>query len=230
MRQRTDSEQPLVLVVEDEPIQATVLEHALGEAGFRVHLLDSGAQVVDWVSTHRPDAVLLDLVLPDADGFELCDQIRAFSTVPLIMTTARVEEVDRLRGLDLGADDYVCKPVSPQEVTARLRALLRRAVQWREADPVPGLAIDEEGLDASWNGTALKLTVVEFRLLATIARRPGTVFSREQLLDAMYEDHRDVSDRTVDSHVKNLRRKFAQAGVETELVESVYGAGYRFCR
>ena len=219
---------PRVLVVEDEPIQAEVLTHTLTEAGFRVSVLPDGGEVVDWVRANQPDAVLLDIVLPDVDGFELCRRIREFSTVPLIMTTGRVEEIDRLRGLDLGADDYICKPVSPPEVIARLRALLRRAVDWKHLSSLSGLELQADRLDATWHGQRLDLTSVEFRLLEALSERPGWVLAREQLLDLLYPDGRVVSDRTIDSHVKNLRRKFAAASSEPVPIESVYGAGYRY--
>lgn len=224
----TSPEKPLILLVEDEPIQATILEQALKEAGFKTRRLESGGEVVPWVREHQPDGVLLDLVLPDADGFEVCRRIREFSTVPLIMTTGRVEEADRLRGLDLGADDYVCKPLSPPEVVARLRALFRRQEQWHSPPALPGLDLEEEALRASWNGQLIDLTAVEFRLLATLAKQPERVFSRDRLLDVIHSDDRAVSDRAVDSHIKNLRRKLAAAGIEPDPIQSVYGEGYRF--
>ena len=172
--------------------------------------------------------MLLDIGLPDKDGFEICREIRAFSTVPLIMITGRVEEIDRLKGLELGADDYVCKPFMAREVVARVRAVLRRATEWRESTTGIGLELDEQSLEARWQGTRLELTAVEFRLLRALGRRPGHVLSRSQLLDAIYADHRVVSDRTIDSHVKNLRRKIAEAVPGSDPIESVYGMGYRY--
>jgi two-component system response regulator BaeR len=141
------------------------------------------------------------------------------------MVTARVEEVDRLVGLELGADDYICKPFSPREVVARVKAVLRRGLR-TEASPT-GLALDDERYEAKLDGAALELTPVEFRLLKTLASRPGRIFPRGQLLDALYADHRVVSDRTVDSHVKNLRRKLQSARPGPDLVRSVYGVGYK---
>jgi two-component system, OmpR family, response regulator BaeR len=164
-----------------------------------------------------------------ADGFSVCREVRAFSTVPMIMITARAEQIDRLLGLELGADDYICKPFHPREVVARLRALLRRTLEWNAVPPAAvagGLSLDEEGFSASWDGHELGLTPVEFRLLKALSARPGRVLSRDQLLDAIYVDHRVVSDRTVDSHVKNLRRKLAEVGADP--IQAVYGVGYKF--
>ena len=217
-----------VLVVEDEPSLAQLLRETLGEAGFRVAVLDDGSDVVAWVRAHDPDAVLLDLGLPGKDGFAVCHEIRAFSTVPLIMVTGRIEEMDRLRGLEIGADDYICKPFIPKEVTARVRALLRRTIEWREAQPGSPLSLDEEGMAARWNGVRLDLTPVEFRLLRALGQRPGRVFSRAQLLDAIYSDDHVVNDRTVDSHIKNLRRKIAEACPGADPLASIYGVGYKF--
>ena len=187
-----------------------------------------GAEVVPWVREHEPDAILLDIVLPDADGFALCDEIRSFSTVPLIMVTGKTEEMDRLKGLNLGADDYICKPLSPAEVIARLNALLRRAVQWRDIPAWSSLELDEERLRAFWNGQDLRLTAVEFRILALMAGSPGRIWSRGQLLDSIYDDYRATNERTVDSHIKKIRTKFGAAATDTIPIQSVYGAGYRF--
>jgi two-component system response regulator BaeR len=147
--------------------------------------------------------------------------------VPILIITARVEEIDRLLGLELGADDYICKPFSPREVVARVRAVLRRSAAAAAGDPQPSaLTLDEERFEARVRGRALALTPVEFRLLRKLRLQPGRVFSRAQLIHALYEDHRVVSDRTVDSHIKNLRRKLADDGADP--IESVYGVGYRF--
>jgi len=177
--------------------------------------------------------VLLDLMLPGKDGLEVCRELRSFSDMPIVMVTARVEEIDRLLGLELGADDYICKPFSPREVVARVRAILRRG----RLDTSPGpaasaalaevLRIDEARYTADFRGHALQLTPVEFRLLKTLADAPGRVFSRDQLLDKLYTDHRIVTDRTVDSHIKNLRRKLDAASPEQELIRSIYGVGYK---
>ncbi len=213
-----------VLVVEDEPKIAALLRDYLLAANYRVSVRDSGAGTVDWVRAHAPDALLLDLMLPGEDGLSICRGLRAFSSIPILMITARVEEIDRLIGLELGADDYICKPFSPREVVARVKAVLRRA-HFNPAAQTAPIELDEARFEARVRGHALTLTPVEFRLLSKLAAQPGRVFSRQQLIDASYLDHRVVSDRTVDSHVKNVRRKLAELGVDP--ISSVYGVGYR---
>jgi two-component system response regulator BaeR len=169
--------------------------------------------------------LLLDLMLPGIDGLAICRGVRAQSELPILMITARVEEIDRLLGLELGADDYICKPFSPREVVARVRAVLRRAAA--RGAPQPGaVELDDDRFEARVRGRRLELTPVELRLLRKLGQQPGRVYSRAQLIDAAYEDHRVVSERTVDSHIKNLRRKLADAGVDP--IASVYGVGYRY--
>lgn len=214
-----------VLIIEDEPKLSALMSDYLLAAGFRTSILDNGSLALDWIRQQRPDAILLDINLPGVDGLTLCRQIRAFSAVPILMLTARVEEIDRLLGLELGADDYICKPFSPREVVARIRAVLRRS-RPSETTLDPIVVLDEERFEARVHGQALSLTPVEFRLLGKLSSQPGRVFSREQLIGALYADHRVVSDRTVDSHVKNLRRKLIEAGIDP--ISAVYGVGYRF--
>ncbi len=214
-----------VLVVEDEPKIAALLRDYLVAANYRASVLASGASAVEWVREHGPDAILLDVMLPGVDGLTICRNVRAFSTIPILMITARVEEIDRLLGLELGADDYICKPFSPREVVARVKAVLRRVGADVAASPPP-IELDDERFEARVRGQALSLTPVEFRLLDKLVTQPGRVFSRQQLMQAAYRDHRVVSDRTVDSHVKNLRRKLVEHGVDP--IASVYGVGYRF--
>ncbi len=219
-----------VLIVEDEPKISALLAEYFQAAFWRVSVLDSGARVAGWVRENEPDVVVLDVMLPVRSGFDVCREVRAFSNVPILMLTARVEEIDRLLGLELGADDYICKPFSPREVVARVRAVLRRcavAAGREAASPREySIAFDDEALEAHCDGQSLGLTRVEYRLLRKLLERPGRVLSRPQLLDAAYEDYRIVSDRTVDSHVKNLRRKLQVHGVDG--IASVYGVGYRF--
>ena len=219
-----------VLVVEDEPNIAALLAEYFQAACWRVSVLDSGAFVAGWVREHAPDAIVLDVMLPAKNGLDVCREVRAFSNVPILMLTARVEEIDRLLGLELGADDYICKPFSPREVVARVRAVLRRsAIAAGQLAPPPrerAIDFDDEAMEARCDGESLGLTRVEYRLLRKLLERPGRVLSRSQLLDALYEDYRIVSDRTVDSHVKNLRRKLQAHGADG--VGSVYGVGYRF--
>ena len=209
-----------ILVVEDEPKLAALVADYLRAEAFGVHLIDDGLRVVPWVREHKPDLVLLDLMLPGRDGLEICRELRTFTDVPVVMVTAKVEEIDRLVGLDLGADDYVCKPFSIRELVARVRAILRRP---RSAPT--GLSVDDHR--ATLDGKELDLTPVELRLLRTLASSPGRVFPRERLLERLYEDHRVVTDRTVDAHVKNLRRKLEEVRPGEELVRSIYGVGYK---
>ena len=220
--------QTRILVVEDEPKLAQLLSDYLTAAGYHTQMLDDGREVVPALQSAHFDLMLLDLMLPGRDGLEVCKDVRAFSNIPIVMVTARVEEIDRLLGLELGADDYICKPFSPREVVARVKAILRRSSQQVQAQVDSKLRIDEAQFKATLNGQTLDLTPVEFRLLKTLSAAPGRVFSRQQLLNTLYEDHRVVTDRTVDSHVKNLRRKLQQAHPSDELIESIYGVGYRF--
>lgn len=218
-----------ILIVEDEPKLASLLVDYLHAAGLETRVLRNGLEVAPAVRASPPSLVLLDLMLPGLDGLEVCRALRGFTDLPIIMVTARVEEIDRLLGLELGADDYICKPFSPREVVARVKAVLRRLARssGTDARQLAGLRIDADAYRAELDGVALDLTPVEFRLLETLAAHSGRVFSRARLLERLYDDHRVVSDRTVDSHVKNLRRKLAAASPDRDLVHSVYGVGYR---
>lgn len=219
-----------VLIVEDEERLAGLVADYLKAAGYRVDRLAEGSRVVEWVKSNRPDLILLDLMLPGKDGLAICRELRADSQVPIIMTTARVEEIDRLLGLELGADDYVCKPYSPRELVARVKAVLRRStVSPSAAGATPGpIDLHPESLRVSAGAREIELTAVEFALLQTLFEAPGRIFSRDRLMDRIYPDHRVVSDRTIDSHVKKLRRRLAELLPERELVHSVYGVGYRY--
>jgi two-component system response regulator BaeR len=224
-----ETTQPLILIVEDEPkIAALLADYLHAHGGYRTCIVDRGDEAVEEFRSVAPDLVLLDLMLPGLDGIEVCKRLRAESAVPIIMVTARVDEIDRLLGLELGADDYICKPFSPREVVARVKAVLRRSSGSRSSGVFDDLNIDVERHAASCRGTALELTPVEFALLTALHGAPGRVFSREQLMDLMYSDYRVVSDRAVDTHVKNLRRKLAAAAPDVDLIESVYGLGYRY--
>ncbi len=227
---------PLILVVEDEPKIAALLDDYLrGPGGYATQLLHHGDAVMPWLEQHSADLVILDLMLPGKDGLELCRLIRQSSNLPIIMLTARSEEIDRLLGLELGADDYICKPFSPREVVARVRAVLRRAHAAKDqagdkkkaSAAGSALQIDPERHQARLNGVELKLTPVEFSLLRSLTSQPGRVFSRDQLMNEMYSDYRVVTDRAVDSHIKNLRRKLQAIAPDLELIESIYGVGYR---
>ncbi len=219
-----------VLIVEDEVKLAALLADYLLASGLDSVVVHDGLQAVPAVRAHAPCVVLLDLMLPGQDGMAVCRELRAFTPVPIIMLTARVAEVDRLLGLELGADDYLCKPYSPREVVARVKAQLRRSAWGAGAPPAAsaGLGLDAATLRATVNGSPLDLTPAEFRLLRVLAEQPGRVFSRDQLLDRLHEDGRAVTDRVVDSHIRNLRRKFETAPGGVNPIRSVYGVGYAY--
>lgn len=221
--------QKSILIVEDEPKLAEVLREYLLQSNFQVGWLANGLEVAAWVQEQQPDLIILDLMLPGKDGLQIFRELRQFTDTPIIMATAKVDEIDRLVGLELGADDYVCKPYSPRELVVRVKNILRRmATPARELMVETGIEIDAERMEARINGQALVLTPVEFRLLQQFVNNPGKVYSRNHLLDHLYNDHRIVTDRAVDSHIKNLRRKLEAALPETEVIRSVYGIGYKF--
>jgi len=216
-----------ILIIEDEIKLARLVEDYLHNAGFQTHHDSNGLTVVPWLKSNHADLILLDLMLPGRDGLEICKEIRSFSAVPIIIVTARIEEIDRLLGLELGADDYICKPFSPRELVARAKAVLRRT--YASAAPKADIfGLDGHSLQVSAGTRQITLTAVEFELLQTLHQQPGRIFSRQQLMDKIYQDHRIVSDRTIDSHIKKLRKKLADLLPETELIHSVYGAGYRY--
>lgn len=216
-----------VLVVEDDAKIAQLLLDYLRSEGFDASSVADGQVALRQIEAVPPAVVILDLMLPGLDGISVCKAVRRFSEVPILMLTARIEEVDRLLGLDSGADDYVCKPFGPREVVARVRALLRRSEGRMTAAPQPWI-IDEASFRISWRGQWLALTRLEFLMLRLLLSRPGRVFSRSQLLDCVHDDLRDVSDRAIDSHIKNLRRKIEAAEPGCDCIASVYGVGYRF--
>jgi two-component system response regulator BaeR len=222
-----------VLVAEDEDVIAGVLVDYLRQAGYDTHRLARGDEVEPWLASRHADVLLLDLMLPGKNGLDIC---RALSFGPppaggrpaILMVTARVEEIDRLLGLELGADDYICKPFSPRDVVARVKAVLRRrAPPAPGAGPSTGLVIDLPTGRALLDGHDLGLTAVELQLLDTLAAHPGRIYSRDGLMDAMYRDERIVADRTVDSHVKKLRRKLEAVRPGVDMIVSVYGLGYK---
>jgi two-component system response regulator BaeR len=214
-----------ILIAEDEPKIAALLSEYLQAAGYLASIVDEGDRVLPAIAGQRPDLVLLDVMLPGMDGLQVLRELRKSSQLPVIMLTARVEEIDRLLGLEFGADDYVCKPFSPREVVARVRALLRRSSGPVAANP---FVVDELTQRILVSGKALPLTTTEYRLLQPMVTHPGRVYSRDQLLDLMHHDLRDVTDRVVDSHIRNLRRKLDDLVPGGPYVHSVYGAGYRF--
>ena len=220
-----------ILVVDDEPQLVKVLRSYLEQAGFRVVTANDGQMALAQYKHEKPDLILLDLNLPGLDGIDVARRLRATSNVPIIMVTARVEETDRLIGLELGADDYVTKPFSPREVVARVRAVLRRA----EAEPttpeiirVADIAIDLTRHTVTRAGEPIDLTPTEFGLLVALAREPGRAFTRLQLLEAAQGDAFEGYERTIDAHIKNLRAKIEPNPKKPKYILTVFGVGYKF--
>ena len=221
---------PLILLVEDEPDLAGVLRDYLERANMEVVSVHDGADVIPTVRARTPDLILLDLMLPNRSGLDLCRELRSFSDVRIVMVTALVEEIDRLVGIALGADDYVCKPYSPREVVARVRAVLRRSAigaGGAVATSARPMEVDDERMEIRVHGRRLDLTPMEFRLLRLFAQRPGRIFSRDQLIEMTHDDPAASFDRSVDTHVKNLRRKMLEVGAGDLSIHSVYGVGYK---
>jgi two-component system response regulator BaeR len=216
-----------ILVVEDDRKISELLLNYLRAAGYEATPVYDGFDAVQLIKQRAPDVIILDLMLPGLDGIGVCKAVRAFSDVPILMLTARVDEQDRLLGLDTGADDYVCKPFAPREVVARVRALLRRAGGRVKASPQPWV-VEDASFRISWLGHWLPLTRIEFMMFRTLLARPGRVFSREQLLSSVHDSQRDISDRVIDTHIKNLRKKVQAVDPDSDCIASVYGVGYRF--
>jgi two-component system, OmpR family, response regulator BaeR len=214
-----------VLVVEDDPKISQLLLDYLRAEDIPARAVADGLQAVTVAEQDRPAVILLDLMLPGLDGVGVCRAVREFSDAPIIMVTARVDEIDRVMGLETGADDYVCKPFSPREVMARVKAQLRRVDGQLVRHTLPWL-IDSDRMRASWRGQWLSLTAVEFRMLRLLAGQPGRVYSRAQLLDHAHDNQRDVSDRAIDSHIKNIRRKIDAVDPGCTSITSTYGVGY----
>lgn len=215
------------LIVEDEPRLASLLEDYCRHEGYEPVLADTLAKAREKLESESVDLVLLDLMLPDGNGLDLCKEIRATRSLPILILSAKVDELDRLLGLELGADDYICKPFSPREVMARIKAVLRRSQATSTANAMKP-ELDADRLSVRLGEQQAQLSQVEFALLAYLAGHPGHIRSRDQIMDHIYADHRVVSDRTIDSHVKKLRQKLASAFPQWQFVDSVYGAGYRY--
>jgi two-component system response regulator BaeR len=219
-----------ILVVEDEKKIANLLCDYLKEAGFRTSTQDNGNRVISQVRKDSPDMILLDIMLPGKDGMELCREIRQVSSIPIIMITARVEEIDRLLGLELGADDYICKPFSPREVVARVKTVFRRV----HAEPrtnnlvVGSISLDDETHQVMIGNQILDLTPNEFSLLKIMMSRPNRVFSRSELINRVQGYGFEGYDRTIDTHIKNLRKKIGRQLPGKEIIRTVYGIGYKF--
>ncbi len=220
-----------ILVVDDEPKIVKLARDYLARSGFQVLSAADGPAALASARRERPDLIVLDLNLPGMDGLDVCRVIRRESDVPIIMLTARVDETDRLIGLELGADDYIVKPFSPRELVARVRAVLRRA-QGEILKPglieIGNLEIDLTGHRVTQDGAPLHLTPNEFKLLAALARHPGQTFTRAQLLDQLHGVVYEGFDRSIDAHIKNLRRKVELDPAEPQFILTVYGIGYKF--
>ncbi|MPV71097.1 two-component system response regulator CreB [Burkholderia sp. BE17] len=233
--------QPKILIVEDETAIADTIVYALGTDGMQTVHCTLGQAALDHLRESRFDLVVLDVGLPDLSGFEVCRRLRTFTDVPVIFLTARHDEIDRIVGLEIGADDYVVKPFSPRELAARVRVILRRF--YRTATPAPtpapaeaqaaptaptasGFVLDTEGARVSWLGHALDLTRYEFGLLALLVRHPGRIYSREQLMDLVWHEALDSADRTVDTHIKTLRAKLRAIDPERDPIRTHRGMGY----
>ncbi|MFZ6745041.1 response regulator [Undibacterium sp. JH2W] len=220
-----------IFIVEDDVKIAALLKDYLLAASYQVSHEINGRLALEQIRQSPPELILLDLMLPELDGISICREVRKFSQVPIIMLTARVEEVDRLLGLETGADDYVCKPFSPREVVARVKVHLRRSMTAHDKSPAMApsrFTIDKQQLRILVDAQPLNLTPVEYRLLAEFVNHPERVYSRQQLLDFAHEDQRDINDRTVDTHIKNIRKKIQSKLPDNECLHSVYGVGYRF--
>lgn len=221
-----------IIIIEDEEKIAQILVDYLEKDGFKTVVLHEGSSAVETIKANNPEFVILDLMLPGKDGLTICREVRQFSTVPILMLTARIDEIDRLLGLEMGADDYVCKPFLPREVVARVRTILRRVRQQPAATredrmEYRGIVLFPEQFQCKAGEEELELTPVEFRMLQTLMKQPGRVYSRDSLMQSSYQDDRIVSDRTIDSHIKNLRKKLSRFVGDAEIIHSIYGVGYK---
>jgi len=219
-----------ILVVDDDPHIREIVDYALKKAGFKVVPACDGREGLEAFKAHSPDLVVLDIIMPEMEGTELCKLIRLESSVPIIFLTSVDEEVDRILGLEMGGDDYVVKPFSPRELAARVKAVLRRRESPAEEDKPAimehgPLRLDLDRYQVSWNGDDVVLTVTEFRILQALLSYPGKVYSRDELMDRAYPDGSVVTDRTIDTHIKRIRKKFESKGWNP--VRTVHGLGYR---
>ncbi|MBZ2190638.1 response regulator [Pseudoalteromonas arctica] len=218
-----------ILIVEDEENIAEVLIAYAKQQDYETKHFNSGKGVVSFVKQNAVDLILLDLMLPDVDGIELCKQIRAFSSVPIIMLTAKSEEIDRLLGLELGADDYICKPFSPKEVIARIKAVLRRTSQPKtNIINHNNFQLHKDDFEARLNGKSIGFTAVEFKIFLLFISHVGRVFTREDIINNVYSDTTDISDRNIDTHIKNIRKKINDIQAGLNPIAAVYSVGYKF--
>ena len=217
-----------ILIAEDDRKIAALLEEHLRYSGFDPAWESDGSRVVSLVREQMPDLILLDQMLPGRNGMEICREIRTFSEVPIIMVSAGCGVNERLQGLEIGADDYICKPFSLREVVARVKMVLRRVGRRHQPPPAHAVDFDEARFHAELHGKNLDLTVIEYRILQLLSQNPGRIYSRMQLMLYVYKDQRVVCDRTIDSHIKKLRKKIIEAAPGLELIQSLYGIGYKF--
>ena len=216
-----------VLIVEDEREIAAHVAKYIAHEGFQAIVLNSGEMVIDTVKKELPDIIILDVMLPVKDGVTCCKEIRAFSDIPIIMLTARKTEHDRIIGLQAGVDDYVCKPFSAKELMLRIQAVLKRSGVENNVI-APGLQLDKNGYLLKYNSQEIKLTHLEFSLLSLLSQKPGRIYSREQIIELAYNNQPDISDRAIDSHIKNIRKKIRSLNIDQNVIETTYGAGFRF--
>jgi len=213
-----------ILIIEDEEEISTHMSKFLTAAKYECSFCYSGKGAVELVKSTEPDLVFLDIMLPEIDGIEICRQVRMFSDVPIIMVTAKTEEIDRIHGLEVGADDYLCKPFSLPEMVLRTNAILKRGKVYNDEK----FTVNEQTYEITFERKKISLTSLEFSLFLLLFKTPERIYSRNQIMDLAYPDLRDISDRAIDSHVKKIRKKFKAQQVEDNIIESVYGAGYRF--
>ncbi len=223
---------PLICVIEDEIDLAKLMADYLSASDLQAVVFNRGDEANRWLQENNPELILLDLMLPGMDGLQICKNQRQRSAVPIIMMTAKTEEIDRLLGLELGADDYICKPFSAREVVARVKAVLRRTYPvspiTTSSVATATVVIDEQSMSVRIFDHSVELTSVEFQLFSLLYSQPGRIFSRQYILDNIYKDYRVVGDRTVDGHIKKLRKKLNEANEQVELIRSVYGCGYKY--
>ncbi|MDN4502173.1 response regulator [Alteromonadaceae bacterium BrNp21-10] len=223
---------PLICIVEDEVDLAQLLDDYLTANGYQTLQFHSGDAAETWLVHNQADLILLDLMLPGIDGLQICKNQQMRNTTPIIMMTAKVEEIDRLLGLELGADDYICKPFSPREVVARVKAVLRRSqsepASNSQIDSELAVTLDEQSQKVTLFGNTIELTTIEFQLFSLLFSHPGRIFSRQYILDNIYQDYRVVGPRTVDSHIKKMRKKLLSPDENVDIIRSVYGSGYKY--
>ncbi len=221
-----------VLVVDDDPHIREVVCFALEQAGYLTQVATNGTEALDQHRRHRPDLVVLDILMPELDGLSVCKELRKISSVPIVLLSSRDEEVDRILGLDMGADDYVGKPFSPRELVARVRANLRRQngddSSTEHCIEIDGYTINHDRFEVTWQDRPVTLTQTEFHLLSTLASHPNKVFSRDALMQGAYDVRKIVSHRTIDSHIRRLRDKLT--GIGAPGITTVHGVGYRLSR